>query len=521
MDPSLPTAQAVFIQDGRFAAVGTDREILSCADADTEIHDLGGAAVCPGLIDSHLHILNLAVTSQGLVLNDLRSREEFYDAISKYASKLQEGRLIEGRGFNEDLWKDNRLPTRTELDEVSCGHPVIITRVCGHLVVANTAAITLSGVTEETKVSGDGEIDLLRGIFTENAIELLHSPGKERSIASCAELLEDGLNRAADAGLTCIFSDDIGTDGYDMHTVTSAYRLLEREGRMPVRVVQQCALPTEGAFSEFVQSGFTYGSGSDLYRIGPRKLYADGSLGARTAWLSRPYADAPDRSGVAIYSQEALDRLAVQSHASGFPFIVHAIGDAAVECVLNAIRCARRCVPGTEAFPDGIVHCQITTPKLLERILKENVHVYAQPVFTEYDLHICRSRVGIELEQTSYQWKTLLNGGANISSGSDCPVEPPDPALNIYCAVNRMDFSGMPQGGWFPGQRLTVEEAILCHTVKAAQSVGLNDRLGMIRKGFLADMSVFPHPFDQIPPQEIMHQKPIMTVMGGQVRMCR
>ena len=521
MNPDQPEAQAALVHDGRFVYVGTNDETQAMAAKDAQICDLKGAAAYPGLIDSHLHILNLAITSRELELNAIRTREAALAAVSARAAQLPAGQVLDGRGFNEDLWDDKRLPTRAELDAAAPGRAVRLTRVCGHMVIANSLAIEQAGVTAQTHVPEGGEMDLERGIFNENAINLIFPEDGDAGVEVCMELLHAGMSMAADAGLTAIYSDDFGTGGYSMHTVAEAYRRLEKEGRMPVRVVQQCALPTDEQWDEFVNAGFTYGQGSDLYRIGPRKLYADGSLGARTAWISVPYADRPGRTGVPIYPQTELNRLAAQSHRFVMPFIVHAIGDAATQSVLDAIAYARQAVPGTDDLPSGIVHCQITTPELLERIAREHAMVYAQPVFTEYDLHICRDRVGEELEKSSYNWATLLHSGVCISSGSDCPVEPLDPAKNIYCAVTRKDFDGAPAEGWLPEQRLTVTEAVECHTVQAAMAAGLEERLGRVAPGYLADLSVFPAAFDAIPADEIMNQKPVMTVVGGVIRPCR
>lgn len=520
MDGETPAAEAVLMEDGRFIAVGKDEELLPlCHDGDRTM-DLQGAAVYPGLTDSHLHILNFAITSRELTLHSVRSREAALEAIRRQAEKLPEGSWLDGRGFNEDLWEDHRLITRRDLDLAAPRHGVRLTRVCGHMVIANSRAMEMAGITPETPVPEGGKADPEQGIFSENAIGLLFSSRGDRGVEACKELLSVGMEQAADAGLTAIFSDDFGTGGFSMHTVAEAYRELEREGKMPLRVVEQCALPDESAFREFLDAGFFFGQGSDFFRIGPRKLYADGSLGARTAWLSVPYADTGKGQGVPIYTQEELNLLAVQSHRAKTPFIVHAIGDAAADSVLKAIAYARAAVPGTNELRDGIVHCQITTPALLKKIRDMGVCVYAQPVFCEYDLHICRDRVGAELEKSSYQWKTLLRGGVCISSGSDSPVEPFAPAKNIYCAVTRKDFDRLPEGGWLPEQCLTVEEAIACHTVQAARAVGMEDRLGKIRPGYLADLTVFPRELEAMPGDEILLQKPLMTVVGGRIRKC-
>ena len=521
MDEQNPAAEAVAVKDGRFAFVGGNVEALALKTDHTELIDLQGAAVYPGLIDTHLHILNLAVTNRELVLDGIKSRAGFFDVVKCGVEKAKPEGVIDGRGFNEDLWDDKRLPTRKELDEISPNRALRLTRVCGHLAVANSKLLKEMGVDENTEVPEGGDMNLEMGWFMENALNLISRDEGDRGVALCKELLLEGMTVAADSGLTAIYSDDFGTYGFGFATVAQAYRELAQEGRMPVRVVQQCAFPDKAGFDAFFDAGFAYQQGDDFYRIGPRKLYADGSLGARTAWLSVPYADATEKRGVPIYKQEELNALAVDCHRRGMPFIVHAIGDAAAESVLTAVEFARKEVPDTDDLPDGIVHCQITSEHTLKRIAALHVQVYAQPVFVEYDLHICRDRVGETLEKTSYNWKTLLDSGVNLSSGSDCPVESLSPAGNIYCAVTRKDYDGKPSGGWLPEQRLTVHEAVACHTLNAAKAVALQDKLGCVRAGLLADLTVFPKDFATISPEEILHQKPVMTVVNGNFRIIR
>lgn len=519
MDPARPVVEALLCEGGIITALGDAKTLQAQAPTARRL-DLNGAFAYPGLIDSHLHILNKAVTDRELVLGDVTRREDFFSLLRAWCQARPAGTVIDGRGFNEDLWADKRLPTRRELDAVAPDHALRLTRVCGHLAVANSLAMKMAGVTPQTNAPEGGWMDYEKGFFAEDALALLFTDEADGGVDKCRELLMEGMNHAADRGLTAIYSDDFGTFGYSMSTVVKAYRQLEAAGRMPVRVVQQCALPTDEALTAFLDAGLRYGQGKTHYFIGPRKLYADGSLGARTALLSVPYADAPDKRGVAIYSQEALNRLAEQSHRAGLPFIVHAIGDRAVESVLTAVQHARAALPAMAHLRDGIVHCQITSRHTLERIIALGVDVYAQPVFLEYDLNICLSRVGAALTATSYNWKTLLDGGVCVSAGSDCPVEPLDPVKNIHCAVNRQDFDGHPAGGWLPGQRLTMEEALRLHTVLAARTANMENRIGALKEGLFADLTVFARDFFGLPSAEIRHQKPLMTIVGGLVRPC-
>lgn len=521
MDERMPRSQAVAVKDGVIFAVGNDEEILSLKTSKTKLIDLQGAALYPGMADSHMHVLNLGASRRGVMLDGIKKRAEVLAKIAEKAAVTPKGMLIQARGFNQDLWDDPTLITREELDRAAPDHPVKMVRICGHLLVANTKAIELVGVDRDTVVPEGGEMDFDKGFFSESALSLINRDRVDEGTAVCKELLLSVLNECADSGLTCVHSDDLGTAGFSMHTVIAAYRQLEAEGKLPVRVVQQCNLGGDDVdLEDFVKAGYAYGQGSDMYRLGQRKAFADGSLGARTAWLHDPYADAPDVKGVPVFSPEELKVFALHSHQAGLPFIVHAIGDAAADCVLDAIQYVRELLPHTAHFRDGIVHCQITSEDTLRRIAEMKVDVYAQPVFTEYDLHICRDRVGAALEKTSYNWKTLLDSGVCISSGSDCPVEPFAPAKNIYCAVTRKDFDGYPAQGWMPEQCLTVEEAVFCHTVMAARAAEREDRLGRVKKGMLADFTIFPHDLSAMNPMEIQHQKPIMTVVGGKIRPC-
>lgn len=508
----------VKLQDNRIAAMGTgEAEGIS---PEAIVTDLKGAHVYPGMVDTHLHILSKAITERGLVLDQVRSRDIMLQMIRDRAAKTPKGEKISARGFNEDLWEDRRLPTLAELDEAAGDHPLTLTRVCGHMMMVNRAAMQANGIDAATPVPAGSRLDLENGIVTENAIPLFTENTPDRGVAACKEALLEGLNSAADAGLTGLYSDDFCTDGFGIETVIRAYQELAAEDRMPVRVVQQCMLTTNDILNTFLQNGHHWNEGNDLYRIGPRKLYADGSLGARTAFLRRPYADQPDTHGSEVATQDEMNALLAAGHRAGMPTVVHCIGDGAVQRVLDAIRFARETVPGTDEIPDGLVHCQITDAAQLRQIREMKVQVLAQPVFTEYDLHICRDRVGAEMEKTSYNWRTLYEDGVLITSGSDCPIESLEPVKNIYCAVTRKDYDHYPPEGWMPEQRLTPRQAIDCHTAKAAQAAGYADRLGQIREGYLADFSIFDKSFEDVDPDDILSIRPVMTVMNGRVRVC-
>lgn len=509
---------ALLIRDGHIALTGTDAAVLKAAAPGCERTDMKGAYVYPGLCDSHLHILNKAYTDSQLVLEGMKSREEVLEAVRRQAQTLPSGARIDGRGYNEDLWADRRPIVKAELDAICPDRAVRLTRVCGHKVIANTKALEEKGMTGAYRPPVGGTVDPETGTVTENAVFDLFCGDENPGVEDCMQKLLQGMCYAADLGLTAIFSDDLASGPYGAETVYEAYRRLDAEGRMPVRVVEQCALATDEEMEAWAGRGRAYMSGSDFFRLGPRKLFADGSLGAGTAWLRQPYADR-DGTGVCVTGTEKMKKLFVTAHRLGYPCIVHAIGDGAVQCVLEAASYAKSVLPEAGNLPDGIVHCQITGPDQLERIREEGLCVYAQPVFAEYDLHICASRVGTERESTSYAWKTLYDSGVTVSSGSDCPVEDASPAGNIYCASERRDYQGFPASGWLPAQRLTRREAILCHTVMAARCVGMEDRMGRIAPGYFADFSVYSEDLETVSAERLLRLRPLMTVVNGKIRL--
>lgn len=523
----LRDVSAVLARDGRVVRVArnTDELGLSADELENaETVDLQGAWVYPGFADTHLHILNAALTAHMLPLEKAKSKDELLSMIAGAAKDLPEGSWIEGRGFNQDLWPEAVLPDRRELDAAAPLHPVRVTRVCGHMMIANSAAFEKQGLHPGMPLPEGGTVDFDKGIITENALFLMSAGGGDPGVEHCKQMLTEGLNMAADHGLTYLYSDDLTAGDYAKETVMEAYRQLSAEGKMPVRVVEQCALATDEELDAFVKNGHTYLSGNSFFRVGPRKLYADGSLGAGTAWLCEPYADGEGKGengcGVPTCTREGLSAMFVHAHRTGFPCIVHAIGDAAAECVLDAAEYAMSAATEGSVPADGIVHCQITSERTLRRIRELNMRVYAQPVFAEYDLHICRRRVGEKRESTSYNWKTLLESGVCVSSGSDCPVESLDPAGNIYCAVTRKDYTGFPESGWMPEQRLSVRQAIACHTSLAAKAMGFEQERGRIAPGCLADFTVYPCSLEAVPPEEILRFRPLMTVLGGKARLC-
>ena len=296
--------------------------------------------------------------------------------------------------------------------------------------------------------------------------------------------------------------------------INEAYRELEAEGLLTVRVYEQANFTTLTSLSDFVEAGNVTGTGTDYLRIGPLKMLGDGALGARTAYLSVPYADAPDTRGLSVFTPEAFDEMIGYANAHGMQVAVHCIGDACLDLVLNSMEKALTEHPRAD-HRHGIVHCQITRPDQLERIAKMKLHVYAQSIFLDYDMHIVEDRVGKELAESSYSWKTLMDKGVTVSNGSDCPVEMPDVMAGIQCAVTRRDLKG--NGPYLPREAFTVQEALDSFTKMGAKASFEETIKGEIKPDMLADFVVLgENPFETVPSK--LKDIPILaTYLGGKM----
>ncbi len=407
--------QAFLVEDGLFKAVGSDREILSLGEPDTPLLDLEGRFVCAGFNDSHMHLVGFG---QSLLEARLSEHTDSLSGMLQYFREYaashppRQGRWLLGRGWNQDYFSDaSRMPDRNDLDTISTEYPILLTRACGHCCAANGKALQIAGITASTPSPEGGSIGMKDGEpdgrLYDNAIDLVKPfiPVPDR------EELKDMIRSATKAlnsyGITSVQTDDYSVfRSIPWETVNEAYRELKEAGELTVRVREQANFTDEDELRRFIEAGNTTGTGDALFRIGPLKLLGDGSLGSRTAHLSRPYADSPDTCGFSLFRPEELVRMVSLAHRNGMQAAVHAIGDACLDEVLDAFERVLREVPRDD-HRHGIVHCQITRPDQLDRIKALNLHVYAQSVFLDYDNHIAEKRVGEKLASTSYSWKTL------------------------------------------------------------------------------------------------------------------
>ncbi len=569
-------AQAFAIKDDRFFAVGSQEQVNELCQASGEPlfpYDLDGRFVCAGFNDSHMHLLSLGRSLVEVHLGEHTSSKEEMIAHLKNAlaarpeltqstvtvaaqsksissaapySNAQSIPWLCGRGWNQEYFQDDHsMPTRWDLDQVSAEVPIYLARACGHIAVVNSKAIQLMGLTAAMPQSPDASYDVNEngeptGILRENALfwatSLIPAPTKK----DIKQMLEAACQLCNQYGITSVQSDD-----FDMWPDISPQMILDcfaeliQEGKLTVRVNEQCLLPTREKLEAFLAADYRTGSAistttsSDFkrsphstedipaedipvnqFRIGPLKLLLDGSLGANTAYLQEDYADIPGEKGMPLYTQEELDHMVLTAHQEGMQIAMHAIGDGAVQMGLNAYAKAQSAYPRPDTR-HGIVHCQLTTADQLNQFREQGIHAYIQSIFLDADAPIVEKRVGRKLAATSYQAATYLDKGISLSNGSDAPVELPHVMAGIQCAVTRRSLHTAMVAPYLPKETLSVAQAIDSFTTGGAYASFEEQLKGQIMPGMLADFVVLEENPFQVPAERLSEIKVNTTVLGG------
>ena len=520
----LPLVQAFAVEGDKFTFAGSDEQALTLwAEGDEKV-DLGGKFVCAGFNDSHMHLLNYGQSlNMAPLYAHTGSLEEMLTCLKDFmaANPGIRGEWLMGRGWNQDYFSDvHRMPTRWDLDTVSAQVPICAVRACGHALVLNSKAIELLGITADTPQPEGGQIVLENGvpngIFFDNAMEPIYEsipvPGREE----LKNMIRSACKALNAYGVTSSQSDDYCVfRSVHWKEINEAYRELERSGELTVRVYEQSNFTDLPSLTEFVEGGNITGAGSEFFKIGPLKMLGDGALGARTAFLSRPYADDPTTCGIPVFSQQTFDELIGYANAHGMQTAVHTIGDACLDRVLSALDKALEANP-REDHRHGIVHCQICRPEQLDKMAQMKLHIYAQSIFLDYDIHIVEQRVGKELAASSYSWKTLLDKGATVSNGTDCPVELPFAMGGLQCAVTRQDLKGSVPP-YLPHEAFDLQEALDSYTAAGAYASFEEGIKGRIQPGMLADFVVLGEDPFAVDPAAIKDISVDMTVVGGRM----
>lgn len=518
-DEAGTVAAAVAVRDGRIVAVGSDAEVSALAGPGTEVVELEGRLVTPGFNDAHIHFGAGGLSLLNVDLLGTTSLAEIERRVAEAAAEAAPGEWIVGRGWDHTRLPAsdvdaNGWPTRAALDRAAPRNPVVLTRVDGHVVWANGAALRAAGITAETPDPPGGEIvrDAAgepTGILKESAQALVQAVVPAPSAERVRRGVEAAMELAARTGVTSV---QTRVDAADLR----AYRALREADSLTVRVYAWHPLTREN-IDRFRGLGVTAGFGDPWLRIGVLKGYTDGTLGSRTAWMLEPFSDDPSTSGLPQYEQAELDSLVREADAAGLQVMLHAIGDAANRAALDAFERAAA-ANGPRERRHRVEHAQILDERDIPRFARLGVVASMQPTHATSDMRWAEDRIGRErAEEGAYAWRSLLDAGATVVFGTDFAVEPMDPVEGLYSAVTRQsrEEPGTPPGGWLPEQRLTREEAIRLYTAAPAYAEWEEERKGTLEPGMLADLVVWDRDLLTVPADEILQASPDRTVVGG------
>lgn len=496
--------QAMIVEGEEIIAIGEESLIKEKHGYDAEI-DLEQRLVLPGFNDSHLHLFHHAKKAKTIILNDAQSLEEIITIGKKHLADHPHSSVLIGEGFNQDKFIKPIIPTKEELDLISKEIPIIFSRICGHIVCVNSKALALCGINHETKILGGqvllNEQNEPNGILTENACSLVDRFYEKLDVTKARELLEDAVNYALSYGVTSIQTNDCTLENYNY--LLKAYQQIADTKK--IRIAHQVTTSTIDQYLE-IKRGFTNNS---YHNIGPLKMFLDGSLGARTAALTIPYQDDPMTTGVLCFPYDCLEKLVSEANQKQVQLIFHAIGNKAIHEALDALMKSN---DKTNPLRHGIVHLQITDEKCLDFLAKYNICALVQPAFLDYDMGIVEERVGKELAQTSYAFKTMIET-IPTSFGTDLPVEEINPFLGIYLAVTRRNFKKTKI--YNNHQFIRLEQAIDAYTIGSSYQEFMENKKGRLEKGYFADFIIVDRNIFEIPLEEITQTKVLATYVGG------
>lgn len=502
VDASQSWAEAVAITDGRIFATGTDADILALAGEQTDCIDLGGKLVLPGLCDAHIHFYDWCMSRAEVPLADTNSKAAMLERIAGRAAETGPREWITGRGWNESRWGVTDFPDRHDLDRVpGPEQPAIFWRSDMHAAVVNSAALRLAGIGPETPDPAGGVIDRAAdgaptGVLRELAIRLVDQLLPEADGAVLDAMLRDGMAALHRHGITAIHDQRIKGNN-EGPRMLAGYGRLRQDGALRLRV--NCNIAAHD-LPHLEALGLHSGFGDDALRLGHVKVFSDGSLGSRTAWMLAPFqklaAEEGDNYGVNVTPPEQMADEFRRASALGFPISVHAIGDRAIRVCLDIFE--ELSAPGhaaesgtgsarTQRIPHRIEHVQTLDPDDVARLAQLNVTASVQPTHLIDDMDTAELLLGERGAQT-YAFQSLLESGALLALGSDAPIADVNPFLGIHSALYRQRPERMGEGAWYPQQCMTLEQAIYGYTLGAARAVGWEATIGSITPGKRADL---------------------------------
>jgi predicted amidohydrolase YtcJ len=512
-DRDHPWAEAVAARGGAIAAVGSKLDVMRLKGPATRVIDRPTAFMVPGLIDAHGHMLSLGGMEEEIDLRGVNSPAEVAARVKEWMNKTPGDTWITGRNWDQSLWPGGAFPIAAVLDAVAPTRPVWLKRVDGHAGWANVEAMRRARVTKETQAPAGGQIirdekGELTGVFIDGAMGLVAGfiPGltktdvKRRLLAAQQAVLRNGLTGVHDAGIS--------------PTMVEAYRELERDGKLTVRIYAMASAPPRGRIASVNTPPQPLVAGS-RFEMRAIKLFIDGAMGSRGALLFEPYQDDSGNSGLMLIDSRNLEAITTAALAHGWQVCTHAIGDKGNSLVLDAYSAARRAVPEARDPRLRIEHAQVVRAEDIARFAELGVIASMQPSHASSDLRWADARLGPKRALWAYAWRAFAKAGVHMAYGSDFPVEIVNPFWGLYAGVTRQDTHGNPAGGWHPEQILSLDETLAGFTAGAAYASFAENRVGTLKLGFRADLTIVDRDFFEVTPKELLATQVVMTVIDG------
>ncbi len=518
MDDANPTAEVVAIKDGKIVFSGAESE---ASKFEGEILDLEGKTMVPGLHEGHAHIMGVGYNLLNVDLMETKSYQEVIDMVKERAANTPEGEWIVGRGWHQDKWVDQpermfkNLPTHHDLSDAVPNHPVYLKHASGHMALANEKAMELAGIENSTPQPDGGEIflemDGPTGIFNETAQYLIAKQIPERTKESDTRALRLAFDECLKNGITSFHQAGSPSKHIDL------YKSFGESGDLRGRLYVMLSGRDSILLDEYFAKGPEIGLFDDRLTVRSVKLYGDGALGSRGAWLLEEYSDAPGEFGHEVTPIEKIEKIAQRAYKAGFQVCVHAIGDRANREALDVFE--RTFESAHQDDPRfRIEHAQHFHPDDIPRFAEMGVIPAMQAIHMASDRPWAIDRLGKKrIEEGAYMWQDLLESGAKIVNGTDAPVEPINPIPSFYASVARKTLQGMPEGGYEPAQKMTREQALRSYTLDAAYGAFMDEISGSIEVGKYADLTILNQDIMKVPEDEILTTKVDMTILEGEI----
>lgn len=514
VDERLGRVQALAIAHGRIVAVATSEEIRHWIGPQTKVIDLEGKFVLPGFNDAHVH---LAMAGQQLLsvnLEGTRSIAEFQERIRARIERTAPGAWVTGGGWDQSLWKENRMPTRADLDAVSTRHPMYFRRVGGHSAVVNSLALEMAGITRETRDPAGGIIvrnasGEPTGWLRDSATDLVRAHIPLPTLEERKRAFRAALAEAARTGVTSVQDDSIREGGEEN---LPALLALRAEGQLTARITEW--LPFAEPLEKIRTMQESLGTEDPWLRAGALKEMADGAGGARTAAMFEAFANDPSNRGILFFEPEELKQMVIERDGAGYQIALHAIGDRAIHLVLDAYKAAQE-ANGRRDARHKIEHAQYVHSDDVPRFADLGVIASMQPVHLLAEIRWTRDLLGPDREYMAYAVRSLCKNGATVAFGTDFPVEHINPLRVIYAAVARELEEGGPTGGYQPQEKISVEQAIRAYTWNSAYAEFAERQKGTLAPGKYADLLVLSRDLTHITPREILETEVLLTMVGG------